>query len=109
VTDAFQDRERGFERKFALEQEQKFKIKAHRDRLFGLWVAEQLGKTGSAAEAYASELVAADFEDGNDEGLLRKVRTDLQSRRISLDDSVLRTQLRQAESDSSRDILDSPA
>ncbi len=57
----FDEREEGFEKKFALDEEQKFKAEARRNRLLGLWAAEKLGMTGEAATAYAKEVVAADF------------------------------------------------
>ena len=58
-------REEGFEKKFALDEEQKFKAEARRNRLLGLWAAEKLGITGEAATAYAKEVVAADFAAKN--------------------------------------------
>ena len=62
----FDKREEGFEKKFALDEEQKFKAEARRNRLLGLWAAEKLGITGDAATAYAKEVVAADFEEAGD-------------------------------------------
>ena len=59
----FDKREEGFEKKFALDEEQKFKAEARRNRLLGHWAAGKLGMTGDAAAAYAKEVVAADFEE----------------------------------------------
>ena len=64
----FDKREEGFEKKFALDEEQKFKAGARRNRLLGLWAAEKLGITGDAANAYAKEVVAAEFEGAGDHG-----------------------------------------
>ena len=61
----FDKREEGFEKKFALDEEQKFKAEARRNKLLGLWAAEQLGMSGDAATAYAREVVAADFATRN--------------------------------------------
>ena len=58
----FDKREEGFEKKFALDEELKFKADARRNRLLGLWAAEKLGMSGDAATAYAKDVVAADFE-----------------------------------------------
>ena len=58
----FDKREEGFEKKYALDEEQKFKAEARRNKLLGLWVAEQLGITGDAAGDYARQVVAADFD-----------------------------------------------
>ena len=69
----FDKREEGFEKKFALDEEQKFKAVARRNRLLGLWAAEQLGLTGDAATAYSKEVVAADFEEAGDQDVQNKV------------------------------------
>jgi hypothetical protein len=79
----FDKREEGFEKKFALDEEQKFKAEARRNRLLGLWAAEKLGKTGDDASAYAKEVVAADFEEAGDGDVLRKVASDLASKGVS--------------------------
>ncbi|WP_141340016.1 DUF1476 domain-containing protein [Bradyrhizobium sp. USDA 3458] len=73
----FNKREEGFEKKFALDEEQKFKAEARRNKLLGLWAAEKLGITGDAASAYAKEVVAADFEEAGDNDVLHKVLKDL--------------------------------
>ena len=69
----FDEREKSFEKKFELDQELQFKVKARRNKLLGLWAAGLLGKTGADAEAYAKEVVAADFEEAGDTDVLRKV------------------------------------
>ena len=74
---SFDKRQEGFEKKFALDEEQKFKAEARRNKLLGLWAAEKLGKTGDEAAAYAKEVVSADFEEAGDADVLRKVATDL--------------------------------
>jgi hypothetical protein len=76
-TDAFADREKGFEAKFKLDQEQEFRAQARRNRLFGLWVAGKLGKAGADAEAYAKTVVAADFTKPGHDDVLEKVAADL--------------------------------
>ncbi|UGA48052.1 DUF1476 domain-containing protein [Bradyrhizobium quebecense] len=73
----FNKREEGFEKKFALDEEQKFKAEARRNKLLGLWAAEKLGISGDAANAYAKEVVAADFEEAGDNDVLHKVLKDL--------------------------------
>ena len=52
----FEDREKGFERKFAHDEELKFKATARRNRLIGLWAADKMGLSGDAAQAYAREV-----------------------------------------------------
>ena len=72
----FDKREEGFEKKFALDEELKFKAEARRNKLLGLWVAEKLGMSGDAATAYAKEVVAAEFEEAGDSDVKNKVRSD---------------------------------
>jgi len=77
MSGGFKDREKGFESKFAHDQEMQFKIMNRRNKLLGLWAAELMGKSGDAAAAYAKEVVAADFDEPGDEDVFRKVRKDL--------------------------------
>ena len=74
----FDKREEGFEKKFAHDEELRFKATARRNKLLGLWAADKLGKTGADAEAYAKAVVLADFEEIGDEDVARKVLADFQ-------------------------------
>ena len=74
---SFDKREEGFEKKFAHDEELRFKASARRNKLLGLWAAEKLGKTGAEAEAYAREVISADFEEAGDDDVFRKVQADL--------------------------------
>ena len=78
----FDKREEGFEKKFAHDEELRFKAMARRNKLLGLWAAGVLGKSGADAEAYAKEVVLADFEETGDNDVLRKVTKDLQDKAI---------------------------
>jgi hypothetical protein len=80
---SFDKREEGFEKKFALDEEQKFKAEARRNKLLGLWAAERLGKSGDEAAAYAKEVVAADFEESGDRDVLNKVTRDLAEKGVT--------------------------
>ena len=73
----FDKREEGFEKKFAHDEELRFKAMARRNKLLGLWAAGVLGKSGADAEAYAKEVVLSDFEESGDNDVLRKVVADL--------------------------------
>ena len=73
----FDDRENAFENKYAHDQEMQFKAEARRNKLLGLWAAELMGKTGEDADAYAREVVKADFEEAGHEDVVRKVSGDL--------------------------------
>jgi hypothetical protein len=73
----FKDREKGFESKFAHDQEMQFKAVARGHRLLGLWAAGLLGKTGDDAAAYALDVVRSDFEEAGHEDVYRKLAADL--------------------------------
>jgi hypothetical protein len=88
----FDKREEGFEKKFALDEEQKFKAEARRNRLLGLWTAGKLGLSGDAAAAYAKDVVAADFEAGGS-GAVRKVTGDLAAGNIVIAEAELRVKM----------------
>ncbi len=80
---SFDKREEGFEKKFAHDEELKFKAYARRNKLLGLWAAGELGKTGADAEAYAKEVVLADLEEAGDTDVVRKVAGDLKSKGVT--------------------------
>ena len=89
----FDKREEGFEKKFALDEEQKFKAEARRNKLLGLWAAEKLGITGDAAAAYAKEVIVADMEEPGDEDVFRKVLGDLTAKGVALTEQQLRAKM----------------
>jgi hypothetical protein len=72
----FDDREKEFEARFKHDQELQFKVKARRNRLLGLWAAARMGLEGAAAEAYAKEVVDAEFS-GGDRSVVDKLCADL--------------------------------
>jgi hypothetical protein len=87
----FDDRKDTFERKFAHDEELRFKATARRNKLLGMWAAEKLGKSGAEAEAYAKSVVMADFEEAGDEDVIRKVRKDLEGSGVTGADAMIRT------------------
>ena len=89
----FNDREKGFEAKYQHDQETLFKITARRNKLLGLWAAEQMGLGGADADAYAKEVVVADFEEAGDDDVLRKVLGDLTDKGIDLDKKAVRKEM----------------
>ncbi|MHA6690239.1 DUF1476 domain-containing protein [Devosia sp. A449] len=91
----FDDRQKGQEAKFAFDAEKKFKAEARRNKLVGIWAAELLGLTGDAANAYAAEVVAADFEEAGDEDVFRKVAGDLKAKNIDIGEDVIRQKMAQ--------------
>jgi len=84
------DRQDGFERKFAHDEELKFKATARRNKLLGAWAAEKLGKSGADADAYAKEVVISDFEEAGDDDVFRKIRSDFDAASVSVSDHQIR-------------------
>lgn len=93
MTTGMDDRRDAFEKKFALDAELRFKAEARRNKLLGLWAADQLGKKDADAEAYAKKVVAADFEEAGDEDVFRKVRADFDAASVSVADEVIREKM----------------
>lgn len=73
----FDDREKGFESKFAHDSEMRFRAEARRNKLVGLWAAGLMGLSAEAADDYARSVVAADFEEAGIEDVVRKLVADL--------------------------------
>ena len=84
----FDKREEGFEKKFAHDEELRFKANARRNKMLGLWAADKLGLTGPEAEAYAKEVVLAALEDGGD--AFRKLRRDFDAKNVAQSDHQIR-------------------
>jgi hypothetical protein len=89
----FDRRREGFEKKFALDEEHRFKAEVRRNRLLGFWAAERLGITGDAAAAYAKEVVAADFEEPGDADVVRKVLSDLSAKGATVTEQAIRAKM----------------
>jgi hypothetical protein len=87
---SMRNRQEGFEKKFAMDEESKFKAMARRNKLLGLWAAEKLGKTGTDADAYAKEVVRADLEEAGDNDVFRKVRADFDAAGVAQRDDQIR-------------------
>ncbi|ODT83855.1 MAG: hypothetical protein ABS76_02820 [Pelagibacterium sp. SCN 64-44] len=89
----FEDRQKGQEAKFAFDAEKKFKAEARRNKLLGIWAAELMSLSGDAANAYAAEVVAADFEEAGDGDVFRKVSADLKAKGVAVADDVIRDKM----------------
>ena len=89
----FDDRERQEEARFKHDQELMFKARNRGNKLFGLWIAEKLGLSGDAADAYARDVVMADFELPGDDDIFVKVTTDLAAKSVEVSEHILRKHL----------------
>ena len=88
----FDDRENAFEAKFAHDAEMQFRAEARRNKLLGLWAAGLLGLSGEEADAYARDVIKADFQERGDEDVFRKIKADLGD---LADEAAIRGQMRQ--------------
>ena len=86
----FDKREEGFEKKFAHDEELRFKAMARRNKLLGLWAAEKLALSGADADAYAKAVVVSDFDEPGDEDVYRKVRSDFDAKGVAISEEELR-------------------
>lgn len=87
------DRQEGFERKFALDEELRFKATARRNKALGLWAAGKLSKSGEEAEAYSKDVVMADLKEAGDEDVIAKLRADFDAAGVNVSDAEIRTAL----------------
>jgi hypothetical protein len=89
----FDDRKKGQEAKFAHDAELRFKAEARRNKLLGLWAAEQMGMSEEHAKQYATEVIASDFAEAGDEDVFRKVAADLKAKGASVSEEMLRKKM----------------
>lgn len=87
---SFDKREEAFEKKFAHDQEMRFRARARRDKMLGLWAAEKIGLSGSDAELYATELMASEIETPGDDGIFLKIRKDFDAKNVAQSDHQIR-------------------
>ena len=103
----FDDRERGFETKFAREEEMAFRILARRNRLLGEWAAHKMGLTEVEGEAYSKEVIRAEFEEAGDEDVIRKLLGDLTAAGVEIDDATIREALAHKTVEARRQLMES--
>jgi hypothetical protein len=101
----FRDRERGEERKFAMDEETTFRVAARRNRLLGHWAAEKMGLTPEETDAYAKAVVQADFEEAGDEDVIRKVLGDLVGAGCEVDEDEVRAALEDKSVEARRQLM----
>ncbi len=89
----FDEREKGYERKFELDQELAFKIRARRNHLLGLWAAGHLGLKGEAAEGYARAIADPARQPPGDDEIVRKIAADFKAKAVTLDATRIRIEL----------------
>ena len=103
----FDDRKNAFETKFARDEEMQFKVTARRNKLLGLWAAEKMGLTEVEADAYAKDVIRADFEEAGDEDVIRKLLGDLTAAGVEIDDAAIRQQIEHKDVEARRHFIES--
>ena len=102
----YDDRERAFESKYAHDEELKFRLIARRNRLLGAWAARLMGLSEAEADAYAKDVIRADFEEAGDEDVIRKVLGDLTAAGVDSNEITIREALAHKEAEARRQIMD---
>jgi hypothetical protein len=88
MSDSFSDREKGYEAKWAHDEELRFRVYSRRNRTLGHWAAEQMGMTPAEADAYATQIVTA-----SDEAIFSRIRRDFNARSVKMSDHMIRKQM----------------
>ncbi|MEI9851374.1 MAG: DUF1476 domain-containing protein [Sphingomonas sp.] len=104
---SFDDRERAFEAKFAMDADMAFRITARRNRLLGQWAAAKMGLTPEETDSYAKSVVQADFEEAGDEDVIRKLLGDLLAAGIETDDGEIRRAIEEKSVEARRQLMES--
>ena len=82
----FDERKKSFEKKFAHDEELKFKVAAKRNKYLGQWVSQKLGYDSEKEKEYIQSVIKADFQEAGDEDVFRKIKADLKGHNISDED-----------------------
>ena len=82
----FDERKKSFEKKFAHDEELKFKVASRRNKYLGQWVSHKLGFNEKKEKDYIQSVIKADFEEAGDEDVFRKIKNDLKNQNISDED-----------------------
>ncbi len=102
----FDDREKAFENKYKHDQDLQFKVEVRRNKLLGQWIgAEVLGLDESAAEAYAKEVISADFEEPGSDDVVRKIMADIQAKEADFSEHRLRTKMEEFLEEAKQQIM----
>ena len=100
----FSDREKAFEGKYKLDQEHAFKANARRCKLVGLWAADKMGITGEDADAYAKEVVIADFEKPGQDDVVEKVMADFAAKGLDISEHMVRVEMERCHEEAVKQI-----
>ena len=86
----FDEREKAFEKKFAMDQDLKFRSESRRNKMIAEWAAAKLGLSGTAVEDYIKAVRKADLEEKGDDDVFRKIRKDFYDKSVAATDTEIR-------------------
>ena len=92
----FDEKEKSFEKKFAMDEELQFKLAARSNKYLGEWVSSELGKNEEEKKNYIQDIIRADMEEAGNEDVFRKIKKDFRAASISMEDSEIRDQMAKA-------------
>jgi len=96
MTDKFSEREKGFEKKFARDEELQFKVQARSNKYIAEFVLNKLNKTEDEKQKYIQEIIKADMEEAGHEDVFRKIKKDFQEASFNIEDSEIRSEIEKA-------------
>jgi len=96
MSDKFTEREKGFEKKFARDEEMQFKIQARSNKYLAEFVSEKLNKDEDEKKKYIQEIIRADMKESGNEDVFRKIKGDFQEASVAIDDGEIRDQMEKA-------------
>ena len=99
----FDERKKSFEKKFAHDEELKFKVAAKRNKYLGQWVSQKLGYDADKEKEYIQSVIKADFQEAGDEDVFRKIKTDLKGHNIS--DEDIRKKMKELDEKAKSDFI----
>ena len=105
MINSFNEREKGFEAKFKLDQETEFRITARRNKLLGIWLAEKLGVNESEIDNFVASVVASDLEEPGDEDVIRMCMKNIQERGANISNGDIRNKIIKFSEEAHRQIL----
>ena len=101
--DSFDDRKKGFEKKFVHDEELQFKINARKNKYLGEWISQILGYDQEKEKLYIQSIIKADFEEAGDEDVFRKIKIDLKNQNIS--DEDIRNKMKEFDEKAKTDFI----
>ena len=99
----FDERKKSFEKKFAHDEELKFKVAAKRNKYLGQWVSQKLGYDPENEKEYIQSVIKADFQEAGDEDVFRKIKADLKDHNIS--DEDIRNKMKEFDEKAKTDFI----